>query len=105
MISDYIIEDTWEEAMSNTDKDLIPIAVMLVHVPTLPLTGIELALGDDHYPYVLVSMTTKFIDRDMDGKLGWNPIEGDLKQSISHMLHDISVFERWVFLSQKKRKK
>ncbi len=96
----FKICDTWDEAGNNTDNGLVPLAVRLVYVDDLPQIDAEIALAERHYPYVLASMTTVFSDKEMDGKLGWHPISGDLKQKISEMLHDSNLLCIWVFLSQ-----
>ena len=96
----YQVRGTWDEAVDTTDDGLSPLAVKLIPVTDLPDINAELALGDKHYPYVLVCMSTVFTNKSMDGKLGWSPIFGEAKQHVSKMLYEHGLLGTWVFLSQ-----
>ena len=96
----YEIRETWDEAVKHTHDDFIPLAVKLVHVNDLPEIDAEVGLGDEHYPFVLACMTTRFTDPEYDGKLGWYLITGKTRENICQFLQDNGLVETWVYLSQ-----
>lgn len=98
----YTTHITWEEAVANTDSELFPFAAKLVRVSDTPDITADFALGENHFPYVLVSMTTRFLNPAHDNKLGWFPLESEIKQDLSKLLYDNNVVEEWVYFSVSK---
>lgn len=94
----FRVRVNWDDAVKYTDEGLAPLAVMLIPVVSLP--DIDAELWEGHYPHTVVAMTTRFTDPEVDKKLGWYVLEGELRQNIAQLLYDNVWPNEWVCLSQ-----
>ena len=90
----------WDDAVKDTNDDLIPLAVMLHKVKSLPEIAETIKVSDDYHPFALIAMTTRFLDVEKDGQLGWIHLDTEVKQTLSNLIYDNKMMDEWIYFAQ-----
>ena len=96
----FVIEESYQDAIKNTDDGLVPLAVRIatLNIDELyPDKNIE--HGSTFNPVAFVAMTTVFNIPKYNGKFGWYNLDADLKRKIGDYIMDLP--RQWYFLSQR----
>ena len=110
--SRYYVQETWLEAVQETEFDLIPIAMKLIpleyeidFIPD-PDYSAEFILTETKIPTIAITVTTVFDDTKYNGKWGFCMLPTDNREQLAaivlHEEYNGNEHEgRWVFFSQK----